>query len=189
MQGTNPPAQRASFEATFRARATRGVAYTKSAQREVIGIVLIAHAPLASALAASAAHVYTCAPAVAEAQLEVFDVPADADVAGAVAHARLLVARADTGSGVLVLTDALGATPGNVAAKLVESGRVAVVAGVSLPMLLRALCYRDGTLAATVAKAMEGGVHGVTQPTTTPPQNQANRSGTGLDPARLHDQQ
>jgi PTS system mannose-specific IIA component len=155
----------------------------------VIGIVLIAHAPLASALAASAVHVYTCAPDVAEAQLQVFDVPPDADIAGAVAQARALVAAADAGSGVLVLTDAVGATPGNVAAQLAESGRVAVVAGVNLPMLLRALCYREGRLAETVDKALAGGMQGVVHLSTTPPQNQLNRSGTGLDPARLHDQQ
>jgi PTS system ascorbate-specific IIA component len=155
----------------------------------VIGIVLIAHAPLASALAASAAHVYTCAPDVAESQVQVFDVPADTDVAEATAHARRLVAAADSGSGVLVLTDVFGATPGNVAAQLAEAGRVAVVAGVNLPMLLRALCYREGRLAETVDKALAGGTQGVIQVSTTPPQNQGNRSGSSLDPARLHDQQ
>jgi PTS system ascorbate-specific IIA component len=189
MQGTYPPAQRASYQVTFRARAMRSVAYTKTAQRDVIGIVLVAHAPLASALAAAAAHVYTCAPDVAEAQLQVFDVAADTDVAAAVARARQLVAAADAGRGVLVLTDAAGATPGNVAARLVEPGRVAVIAGVNLPMLLRALCYREGTLAETVDKALAGGTLGVVQVSTTPPQNQGQRSGAGIDPARLHDQQ
>jgi mannose PTS system EIIA component len=155
----------------------------------VIGIVLIAHAPLASALAHGASHVYTCAPLVAEAQLQVFDVPPDQDMTEAVAHARALVAAADTGSGVLVLTDVAGATPGNVATRLAEAGRVAVVAGVNLPMLLRALCYRDDRLADTVDKAIAGGVQGVAQVSATPPQNQAQRSGAGLDPARLHDQQ
>ena len=155
----------------------------------MIGIVLIAHAPLASALAAGAAHVYTCAPGKADAQVQVFDVPPETEFAAAVAHARELVAAVDAGAGVLVLTDAAGATPGNVAARLVEAGRVAVIAGASLPMLLRALCYRDGTLAETVEKALAGGTLGVVQITSTPPQNQAQRSGAGIDPARLHDQQ
>jgi PTS system ascorbate-specific IIA component len=155
----------------------------------MIGLVLIAHAPLASALAASALHVYTCAPDVAEAQVQVFDVPPDADVKDAVSHARALVAAADAGSGVLVLTDVFGATPGNVASQLTEAGRVAVIAGVNLPMLLRALCYRDGRLAETVDKALAGGTQGVVQVSTTPPQNQGQRSGAGSDPSRLHDQQ
>ena len=158
-----------------------------------VGLVIIAHAPLASALAAAGVHVYACAPSVAEAQVKVFDVPADADVLQAVAYARTLVAAADAGAGVLVLTDAVGATPGNVATQLIESGRVAVVAGVNLPMLLRALCYRDGTLADTVEKALAGGVRGVapvTLATTTPPQNQQTRAGgAGGDLSRVHDQQ
>jgi mannose PTS system EIIA component len=157
-----------------------------------VGIVLIAHAPLASALAASGQHVYTCSPQMAEAQVQVFDVPADADVPRAVEHARALVQAADAGAGVLVLTDVFGATPSNVAAQLVEPGRVAVIAGVNLPMLLRALCYRDESLADTVDKALAGGTRGVLQVTGTPPQQQGPREGTrgqGGDLTRLHDQQ
>lgn len=155
----------------------------------MIGIVIVAHAPLASALAAAAAHVYSCAPERAEAQVEVFDVPPDADRAAALAHARTLVQAVDGGSGVLVLTDITGATPANIATQLVEPGRVALLAGVSLPMLLRALCYRDGRLSDTVDKAFAGGTQGVVQVSSTPPQSQQLRSGTGLDPTRLHDQQ
>lgn len=155
----------------------------------MLGIVLITHAPLASALAASAVHVYTCAPEKAEAQVAIYDVPADADLTAALQHARALVTAADTGSGVLVLTDAFGATPGNVASQLVEPGRVAVIAGVNLPMLLRALCYRDGQLADTAEKALAGGTQGIVQVSSTPPQRQSPRGTSSLDPARLHDQQ
>ena len=42
-----------------------------------------------------------------------------------------------------MLTDIYGATPSNIALKLLEPGRVEGVAGVNLPMLLRALTYRD----------------------------------------------
>lgn len=154
----------------------------------MIGIVLIAHAPLASALAAAAAHVYTCAPERAEAHVRTYDVPADVDPADALAQARALVKDADAGHGVVVLTDVFGATPSNIAAQLTEPGQVAVVAGVSLPMLLRALCYRDGRLADTVDKALAGGAQGVLQVSSTPPQTQRPRGVPGIDPARLHDQ-
>lgn len=154
----------------------------------MIGILLVAHAPLASALAASAAHVYACAPERARQQVRVFDVPPDTDVAAAVAQARLLAAEIDSGTGVLVLTDAFGATPGNVATQLATAGKVAVVAGVNLPMLLRALCYRDGRLADTVDKALAGGTQGVMQVGGTPPQNQGLRPQED-DRARLHHQQ
>ena len=154
----------------------------------MIGVVLIAHAPLASALAAGAAHVYACAPERAASELRVFDVPPDADVAAAVTQARGLVGEVDKGEGVIVLTDAFGATPGNIATQLAHSGRVAVVAGVNLPMLLRTLCYRDGGLAATVEKAIAGGTQGVMQVGSTAVQNQGFKP-QGNDLARIHHQQ
>jgi PTS system ascorbate-specific IIA component len=154
-----------------------------------VGIVLIAHAPLASALAAAAAHVYACAPERAGAQLRVFDVQPDSDTRHNVALARALLGEVDGGSGVLVLTDAFGASPGNVATELAEPGRVAVIAGVNLPMLLRALCYREGALAETTEKALAGGTQGVMQVASTAVQHQGARPAKGDDLARLHHQQ
>jgi len=155
----------------------------------MVGILLIAHAPLAAALAAAAAHVYACAPERAGAQLRLFDVQPDADPAAAVAQARRLLGEIDTGSGVLVLTDAFGASPGNIATQLAEPGRVAVIAGVNLPMLLRALCYRDGSLGETAEKALAGGNQGVMQVASTAVQHQGVRPKQGDDLARLHHQQ
>jgi mannose PTS system EIIA component len=71
----------------------------------MIGLLLIAHKPLASALAAGASHVYTCAPDRAESQVRVLDVVPDADVAATVDEARRLVAEVNTGAGVIVLVD------------------------------------------------------------------------------------
>lgn len=129
----------------------------------MVGIVLIAHEPLASALAASGAHVYACAPDVAEAQLAVLDVPPSAQRAALQAQAQRLVAQVDRGRGVLILTDVIGATPCNVASELIANDHVAVVAGVNLPMLLRVLCYRSDSLRDVVQKALDGGVQGVVQ--------------------------
>ncbi len=154
----------------------------------MIGILIIAHAPLASALASAAAHVYACAPERAGAQMRVFDVAPDADIAASVSRAQALVREIDNGPGVLVLTDAFGATPGNVASQLAETGRVAVIAGANLPMLLRALCYRDGQLAETVDKAVAGGTQGVMQVASTSVQNQGSRP-QGNDLAQLQNQQ
>ena len=89
---------------------------------------------------------------------------------------------------MLVLTDAFGATPGNIATQLNQPGKVAVVAGVNLPMLLRTLCYREGTLAATVDKALTGGQQGVMQVASTAVQNQGFKP-QGNDLARIHHQQ
>src|SRR5262249_7657039 len=109
-----------------------------------------------------------------------------------VEQARGLVEQVNSGAGVLVLTDIFGSTPGNVATRLAETGRVAVVAGVNLPMLLRALCYRDGKLSDTVEKALAGGTQGVLQIAAIPPQqNQpaSQRGPQGDDLAHIHDQQ
>lgn len=158
----------------------------------MIGVVLIAHRPLASALAAAASHVYSCAPQRAEDRVRVLDIEPGGDVATATAAARAMVREIDDGSGVIVLTDAFGATPGNVASQLAEPGRVAVVAGVNLPMLLRVLCYRDGPLADTVDKALAGGTQGVMQVAAGAVQDQGPGGRTGTkddDLARLRHQQ
>jgi PTS system ascorbate-specific IIA component len=154
----------------------------------MVGLLIIAHEPLASALAACAAHVYTCDRERAEGNVRVLDVAPNADAAVTLSQAMGLVDEIDDGSGVLVLTDVLGATPGNIATRLADPRRVAVVAGVNLPMLLRALCYRDGKLSEAVEKAVAGGTQGIMQVVSTPVQNQSYRS-KGNDQARFHHQQ
>lgn len=152
------------------------------------GIVLIAHAPLASALESCVEHVYTCEPGLAKANLRALDVPPGALPDELEVRARQLVDEVDSGNGVLVLTDAFGATPGNVAARLNEPGRVSVIAGVNLPMLLRAICYRDAALADIAEKALSGGQQGMMQVASTPVQNQGYKP-QGNDYQRLHHQQ
>jgi PTS system ascorbate-specific IIA component len=153
------------------------------------GIVVIAHAPLATALGACVEHVYSCEPGVARREVRLMDVTSTETFETSVARARALVAEVDAGQGVLVLTDAFGATPGNVATQLADPGRVAVVAGVNLPMLLRAVCYRAGPLAELVTKAMAGGEQGIVQVgnNTAAVQNQAKKRA-GDDQQRIQDQ-
>jgi PTS system ascorbate-specific IIA component len=75
--------------------------------------------------------------------------------------------------GLLVLTDIFGATPANVAQKLVADNRHAkLIAGVNLPMLFRAVCYSHESLDALVTRALVGGTQGVMQVALTAPQNQ-----------------
>ena len=57
--------------------------------------------------------------------------------------------------------DIFGATPANVAMKLLEPGRIEGLAGVNLPMLLRSLTYRDKGMEVLLAKAIGGGRDGV----------------------------
>ena len=67
----------------------------------------------------------------------------------------------DTGEGVLIMTDIFGASPANMAMKLLAPGRVEAIAGVNLPMLLRALTYRDKDMETLVTRAIGGGRDGV----------------------------
>lgn len=73
------------------------------------------------------------------------------------AKAREMVEKLDGGQGVLILTDILGATPSNIASSLFEPGRIEGVAGANLPMLLRALCYREKEMAVLIEKVVSGG--------------------------------
>ena len=153
----------------------------------MVAILVVAHQPLASALAQSVTHVYSACEQQNR-DISVLDVVPDDDVGATVERARTLIDKIDTGDGVLVLTDAFGATPGNVASRLAQPGRISVIAGVNLPMLLRAVCYRNGALADLVEKALAGGTQGVMEVGSTSVQNQGYRPH-GNDHARLHHQQ
>ena len=152
------------------------------------GIVVIAHQPLASALEQSARHVYSRDAGCGEFRLWALDVEPDVDLAALEQRIRTVVAEADDGHGVLVLTDCLGATPANVAARVAQPGKVEVVGGVNLPMLLRALCYCNTALDALAEKALSGGARGIAAIGPTPMSDRPT-SVEDNDLARLQDQQ
>ena len=123
----------------------------------MIGILIISHGALGESLIHAASHVLGKRPLrVRQVGVTVHD-----DPEAIVPLARELVRELDGGDGVLVLTDIYGATPGNIAMRLLEKGRVEGISGVNLPMLIRALTYRDEPLAIVVEKARSGGVEGV----------------------------
>lgn len=147
------------------------------------GLLVIAHAPLASALKAVAAHVY---PDCAE-RLTVLDVDPASSPEAVEALARAALAALGQPQ-ALVLTDVFGATPCNVALKLAEPASVRVLAGVNVPMLWRALCYADEPLDVLAARALAGATQGVTTVGPARPQNQA-ASPTSHDQVQHHHQQ
>jgi PTS system ascorbate-specific IIA component len=123
----------------------------------VIGVLVVTHGAIGEALLASAAQILGQAPQQAAA----LGVSRHDDPDRVLARARELVAQLDRGEGVIVLSDIFGATPCNLCARLLADGRVEGVSGVSLPMLLRVLTGRDGTLAETVRRALSGAAEGV----------------------------
>lgn len=123
----------------------------------MVGILLLTHAPLGSAFLSAAAHVFRGCPE----RIEALDVRADQDPAEVRRLVHAALARLDDGAGVLVITDVMGGTPSNCSSDTVaEPGKVEVIAGLSLPMLLRALTYRNDTLEVTAEMALAGGQAG-----------------------------
>jgi len=118
----------------------------------MIGILLITHGTLGESLLQNVYHVLNKRPPM----LAQLGVVAQDDPLAILPLARAMLAQVDDGDGVLVMTDIYGATPANVAIKLLEAGRVEGVAGVSLPMLLRALTYREAGMETLVVKALSG---------------------------------
>lgn len=121
------------------------------------GILIIAHAPFATALRDCVAHIYGGLPA----RIGVIDVLPDSDPAEMTAFAETELERLREDNGALVLTDMYGATPANIASRLAGLPGVRVLAGVNLPMFVRAVCYRATPLDTLVDKALTGAAKGV----------------------------
>ena len=122
----------------------------------MVGLVVATHGRLAEELLRTAGGIVGPLE-----QCEAVSVGAGASMEEARAHLGEAVKRVDRGDGVLVLTDIYGATPGNIALKLLEAGRVEGIAGVNLPMLMRALTYRERGMEILLTRAIAGGRDGV----------------------------
>jgi len=123
----------------------------------MIGVLIMAHDRLGDSLADAVTHVLGARPP----QFDVFPVGATDDPLALLPRAGAAVAALDTGDGVAILSDIYGATPCNLAVKLARAGHVEVLAGVSLPMLVRAFTYRTRGMETFVRKAVSGGCEGV----------------------------
>jgi PTS system ascorbate-specific IIA component len=123
----------------------------------LIGLFLITHTSYGESLIQCACHVLNRRPP----QIVQLGVAAQDDPLDLLPLAQNLLQMVDSGSGVLVMTDIYGATPSNIAMKLLEPGRVEGLAGVNLPMLLRALTYRDKDMETLLARATSGGRDGI----------------------------
>lgn len=145
------------------------------------GILIIAHAPLASALRQCALHVFPDAGSA----LAALDVEAQTPPEQTLEQARQLQQQLGMPQ-TLVLADLFGATPSNVAAKLVDGIHSRLLTGVNLPMLMRAICYRHESLESLVSRAMMGATQGVVSVAATAPQNQSRRTSHDQD---QHDHQ
>ena len=125
----------------------------------MIGILIVSHGAFGESLIHSASHVLGKRPLF----LRQLGVTVHDDPDAILPVAEDLIRFLDQGQGVLVLTDIYGATPSNIAVRLLRPGKVEGLAGVNLPMLIRALTYRDEPLEAVLEKARSGAIEGVTR--------------------------
>jgi PTS system mannose-specific IIA component len=123
----------------------------------LIGLFLITHNSYGESLIQCACHVLNRRPP----QIVQLGVAAQDDPLDLLPLAQEMLALVDSGEGVMIMTDIYGATPSNIAMKLLEPGRVEGIAGVNLPMLLRALTYRDKDMDTLLTRATIGGRDGV----------------------------
>jgi mannose PTS system EIIA component len=146
------------------------------------GILIIAHAPFATALRECIAHFYGGLPA----RIGCIDVMPDCDPVEVRAFARSEIERLKEDNGTLVLTDMFGATPANIAASLHDTD-VRVLAGCNLPMVVRAVCYRAIPLDMLAEKILQGGAKGIQEIDESTPLNPcalaAKAAAGSADPA------
>ncbi|HEX9392793.1 MAG TPA: PTS sugar transporter subunit IIA [Usitatibacteraceae bacterium] len=123
----------------------------------MIGLLIVAHGTLGESLIHCASHVMGKRPLY----LRQLGVTIHDDPDAILPQARDLLRFVDQGKGVLVLTDIFGATPSNIACRLLEPGHVEGLSGVNLPMLIKALTYRESPMDALIEKALGGARDGV----------------------------
>jgi PTS system mannose-specific IIA component len=119
----------------------------------MIGLVLVTHGHLATEFRSALEHVVG-----PQAYLATIAIAPDDDMEGRRRDIIAAVEAVETGRGVIVLTDMFGGTPSNLAISVMEPGRIDVVAGVNLPMLIKLASVREEkTLDEAVTSAQDAG--------------------------------
>jgi PTS system mannose-specific IIA component len=119
----------------------------------MIGLVLVTHGRLASEFVTAMEHVVG-----PQLQIEAIAIGPEDDMEARRADIAAAIAKVETGKGVILLTDLFGGTPSNLAISLLERGRVEVIAGINLPMLIRlASARKTMKVVDAIAAAREAG--------------------------------
>ncbi|NJM32887.1 MAG: PTS fructose transporter subunit IIA [Limnobacter sp.] len=154
----------------------------------MLGIVLVMHEPLASAMASCVKHIMGQMPE----RFVALDVPADHPIEATMKLVGGHAMQVNDGAGVVFMTDLFGATPSNAAVRAsMEMLNVpsVLVAGCNLPMILRALGFREVHLSQVAEKLVTGGRNGIVGTGATAPQTQTLNPADNHDSARSQNQQ
>lgn len=98
----------------------------------MIGLILVTHGHLAEEFISATEHVVG-----RQTDIVAVCIGPDDDMERRRREIADAIRRVDSGSGVIILTDLFGGTPSNLAISLLQAGRVEVIAGINLPMLIR----------------------------------------------------
>lgn len=123
----------------------------------MINIIVIAHSEIANSFAHCAEHIL----ARRVDRLHILPVKKTEAAEVTLQRARELISKFSNSNGVLILTDLFGATPTNIAQQLVEKGKIELITGLNLPMLIRAISYVKNDLAVAVTKTLDGAKSGI----------------------------
>jgi mannose PTS system EIIA component len=119
----------------------------------MIGLILVTHGGLAEEFVAATEHVVGPQP-----NMQAISIGPDDDIEQRRRDILAAVEAVDDGSGVILLTDMFGGTPSNLAISIMNQGRVEIIAGVNLPMLIKLASVRETeSLEEAVASAQEAG--------------------------------
>ena len=122
-----------------------------------VAVLLITHARLGHDILATVTEVMGTPPLTTD----VMEVRRILDTDALVRQGSKLIERLDRGAGVLILTDAYGSTPSNIANRIARGRRARVVAGLNLPMLVSVYNFHSQALDALAETALHGGRDGV----------------------------
>jgi len=124
----------------------------------MIGLILVTHGHLAEEFVRAMEHVVGRQEAVATVCIGPND-----DVERRRKEIAEAIKSVDSGDGAIILTDLFGGTPSNLAISLMQAGRVEVIAGINLPMLIRlAGARKGGTVQSAASAAREAGRNYIT---------------------------
>ena len=119
----------------------------------MIGLILVTHGRLAEEFVAATEHVVG-----SQRNIQAISIGPDDDIEQRRRDIVAAVEAVDDGSGVILLTDMFGGTPSNLAMTIMDQGRVEIIAGVNLPMLIKLASVRDTeSLKQAVVSAQEAG--------------------------------
>ena len=130
--------------------------------KKIIGVVIVTHSALADEFVMATQQI------VGDVEgMEPISIDPSEPLQEVEKRIKKAVKKVDTGAGVLILTDMFGGTPSNISLSFLEKGKVEVVTGINLPMLIKLSTLREeqtlGDLASFIKSYGQKNIHLATE--------------------------